>query len=608
MFQSFEDGADPSVGPARLSALRAELARLGVVGFIIPRADEYQGEYVPASAERLAWLTGFTGSAGIAVVLEREAAVFVDGRYTTQVRRQVDTSVFTPVSIAEIRPSAWLGERLGVDQKVGFDPRLHTRAEVRRFEAACHAAGAHLVALDANPLDAVWSDRPAPPLAPITLYPEERAGRSAADKIATLQADLKRKGADAGLLTATDSVAWLFNIRGADIPHIPVALASALVPSEGRPTLYVDARKLTNSVRDALAEIAEIAEIDEPENLSARLAELGHHENAVLIDPNLTPEAYVRAVESAGGELIEADDPVVAEKAVKTPAEVAGSRSAHHRDGMAVARFLAWLEQRGEEGFSEIEAVTALENFRAETGELKEISFDTISGAGPNGAIVHYRVTERTDRRIAPGELFLIDSGGQYLDGTTDITRTVAFGPPSEEMRVRFTQVLKGHIAIARARFPVGTSGAQLDALARISLWQSGHDFDHGTGHGVGAYLSVHEGPQRISKLGHTALEPGMIVSNEPGYYRPDHFGIRIENLVLVTPPAALPGGEREMLGFETLTLAPIDRRLILPRLLSPAEIAWLDSYHLRVQGALAGDLDPETRDWLIGATRPIVG
>lgn len=606
MFQSFEDGADPSVGPKRLALLRAALAEAGVGGFIVPRTDEYQGEYVPACAERLAWLTGFTGSAGIAVVLDGAAAIFVDGRYTTQARRQVDGRAFAHVAIAETRPSEWIEAHLPAGAKLGFDPTLHTRAEVRRFEKACAAAGATLVPLTENPIDTVWTDRPEPPVAPVELHPESLSGRGATDKIAALQGDIARAGADVGLLTATDSIAWLFNIRGNDIPHIPVVLSSALVPADGRPTLFVDPRKLSNAVRDGIEEIADVAQ---PSELAGRLAALGADGRAVLVDPELTPEAHLRAIEAAGGRLVEAQDPILAARAVKTSAEIAGSRAAHHRDGVALVRFLKWLDDRSASGgFGEIEAVTALERFRAETGLLREIAFDTISGAGEHGAIVHYRVTHRTDRRADPGELFLIDSGGQYADGTTDVTRTVPVGTPTDEMKVRFTQVLKGHIAIATARFPVGTSGAQIDALARISLWKAGCDFDHGTGHGVGAYLSVHEGPQRISKLGHAALEPGMIVSNEPGYYKPDHFGIRIENLVLVTTPAPIPGGERDMLAFETITLAPIDRRLIVPSLLGADEIAWLDSYHQRVQGALVGDLDATERAWLIEATRPISG
>lgn len=606
MFQSFEDGADPSVGPERLRLLRAALAKAGVDGFLVPRTDEYQGEYVPACAERLAWLTGFTGSAGIAVVLAGEAAIFVDGRYTMQVRRQVDVDAIAPVAIAETRPSEWLEQRLASGARLGFDPKLHTRAEVRRFQTACETAGAELVALDQNPIDAVWADRPEPPCAPATLHPDSLSGRPASDKIAAVRGEVEKAKADAVLLTATDSIAWLFNVRGGDIPHIPVVLSSAVVPKEGRPTLFVDGRKLSNAVRSGLEDLCDIAD---PADLPGRLTELGEAGSSVLVDMDATPEAQLRAIEAAGGTLVEGSDPVVAMKAVKTEAEIAGSRSAHLRDGVALTRFLHWLDRRSEEGgFGEIEAVTELERLRSDTGALKEISFDTISGAGEHGAIVHYRVTNRTDRRARPGELFLIDSGGQYEDGTTDVTRTVPVGEPSDEMKVRFTQVLKGHIAIATARFPKGTTGAQLDVLARIALWKVGCDFDHGTGHGVGAYLSVHEGPQRISKLGHAALEPGMIVSNEPGYYRPDHFGIRIENLVLVTPPAPVPGGDRDMLGFETLTLAPIDRRLILPALLSADEIAWLDAYHLRVQGALVADLPEAERDWLIAATRPIVG
>jgi len=606
MFQSFEDGADPSVGPERVRLLRGALAEVGVDGFLVPRTDEYQGEYVPACAERLAWLTGFTGSAGIAVVLADEAAIFVDGRYTTQARRQVDVDVIAPVAIAETRPTQWLEKRLAKGAKLGFDPALHTRAEVRRFEAACEKAGAELVALDTNPIDAIWADRLEPPCAPAALYPDALSGRPATDKIAAVQDVVGGKGADAVLLTATDSIAWLFNIRGGDIPHIPVVLATALVPKDGRPTLFVDSRKLSNAVRAGLEEIGEIAESSD---LPAALRSLGDDGRSVLVDMDVTPEAHLRAIEAAGGSLKEGKDPVLAMKAVKTPAEIGGSRAAHQRDGVALTRFLRWLDERAADGgFGEIEAVSALERLRAETGALKEISFDTISGAGEHGAIVHYRVTNRTDRRAQPGELFLIDSGGQYEDGTTDVTRTVPVGEPTDEMKVRFTQVLKGHIAIATARFPKGTSGAQLDVLARIALWKAGCDFDHGTGHGVGAYLSVHEGPQRISKLGHAELEPGMIVSNEPGFYRPDHYGIRIENLVLVTPPESIPGGDRPMLGFETLTLAPIDRRLIVPALLTAAEIAWLDTYHLRVQGALVGDLPEADRAWLIAATRPIAG
>lgn len=605
MFQSFEPPeTDRGATPARVAALRTRLAALGLDGFLVPHADEYQGEYLPAAAERLAFLTGFTGSAGLAIVLSQEAALFVDGRYTLQAADQVDGDLFAIVDSGRTRPSAWLKENLASGAVLGYDPALHTLAEARRFRETVEAAGARLEPVAENPVDAVWTNRPAPPTAEAWLHPDERAGMGAAEKVAAVAEAVRAAGADLAVVPTSEAVAWLFNLRGGDIPHTPVTLARALVPADGRPALFVDGRKLPPPVRDALAAVADVLP---EEAVETRLAETGRAGLRLLVDPQEAPEALARAFETAGGTLVEGDDPVVGLRAVKTAAEIEGARAAHLRDGVALARFLHWLDAAvGTRSLDEIAVAEALEGFRRDTGALREIAFDTIAGAGPNGAIVHYRVNRETSRRLAEGELLLVDSGGQYEDGTTDVTRTIAVGEPTSEMRARFTRVLKGHIAIATARFPEGTTGAQLDALARGDLWRAGLDFDHGTGHGVGSFLSVHEGPQRIAKTGRAALKPGMILSNEPGYYAAGRYGIRIENLVLVTEARVPPGGEREMLAFETLTLAPIDRRLVEPALMTAAEIAWLDAYHARVFGALSGEVDADVRAFLEAACRPL--
>jgi Xaa-Pro aminopeptidase len=604
MFQSFDTMIDPSTGSARCAALRDELARRGLDGFLVPRADAHQGEYVPPSEARLEWLTGFAGSAGMAVVLAREAAIFVDGRYTIQVREQVDTSVFAPQHLIETPPATWLAETVKPGARIGYDPRLHTINGARRLADACADAGAELVAVDDNPLDAVWSDRPASPLGTVTVHPDAFAGEQAAAKIDRMARAVAAARADAFVLTQPDSIAWLFNIRGSDVQHTPLPLSFAVLPAEGRPRIFIDARKLTNASRDHLEALAVI---DGPEALMPALAELGGSGAAVMLDPDWTGAALGEAVAAAGGRVVTGADPVTRAKAVKNAAEIAGARAAHLRDGAAFCRFLAWFDGAVAEGpLDEIAVAEKLESFRAETGALKEISFDSISAAGPNAAICHYRVDRRSNLQIPPDSLFLIDSGGQYQDGTTDITRTIAVGAATREMKRHFTLVLKGHIAIATARFPAGTSGAQLDALARIALWKAGLDFDHGTGHGVGSYLSVHEGPQRIAKTGHVALEPGMIVSNEPGYYRDGSHGIRIENLELVTPAAMIEGGERPMLGFEALTLAPIDRRLVLGDMLTGEERAWFDAYHARVLADIGPLVDAETRTWLEAVTAPL--
>lgn len=604
MFQSFDDASEPAAGPDRLTRLRARLAAEGLDGFLVPRADEHQGEYVPKAAERLAWLTGFTGSAGTCVVLGDEAAVFVDGRYTLQVREQTDGRAYERCHLVDTPPSKWLAARLKPGMRLGYDPMLHTVAQVRRLEKVCAEAGAALVAVAENPVDAVWTDRPAPPVGAVRLQPADFAGPSAAEKIARLEAALEKAGADAAVLTQPDSIAWLLNVRGSDVAHNPVPLAFAILRRGAPPQLFIDGRKLSNAVRAA---VADVAEIGEPAGLLPALEALGGRTARVLVDPDLTADAIARRISAAGGVLVEGQDPVLLPKAVKNAAEIAGTRRAHLRDGAAVTRFLCWLERTAPAGgLDEITVAEALERFRSETGALRDISFDTISGAGAHAALPHYRVTRASNAPLKTGEIYLIDSGGQYEDGTTDITRTVIVGEPTAEMRDRFTRVLAGMIAISTARFPVGTSGAQLDPFARIALWKAGLDFDHGTGHGVGVYLSVHEGPQRISKLGTTPLEAGMILSNEPGYYKAGEYGIRIENLILVTPAEPVEGGERPMHGFETLTYAPIDRRLIEPSLLSPSDRVWLDGYHGEVMRRIGPLLDEETRAWLAGATAPL--
>ena len=593
----------------RLHRLRLELARGNLAGFIVPHADEHQSEYLPPSAERLAWLTGFTGSAGMAIVLRDRAAIFVDGRYTLQVAAEIDADSFTVRHLIENPPSEWLAANAGPGDRIGYAPWLMTVAEVRRFSAACRNAGAELVAVAESPLDAAWTERPMPPTGAVSLHPVVLAGEEASDKIARLQAAIAGRKATAAVLAQADSIAWTFNIRGADIAHNPVALAYAILPAAGKPSLFIDGRKLSNTVRSALADIADIAE---PREIDAALARLGADRAAVLLDPQTTADAIAAAIRDAGGTIVEGSDPAVLPKARKNPTELAGTRRAHLRDGAAMVRFLAWLDRAAADGgLDEIGAAERLAAFRAETATmdgaaLADISFATISGAGPNGAIVHYRVTRETTRRLERAPLSLVDSGGRHRDGPPDIPPPAAIGTPTAEMRDRFTRVLKGMIAIATARFPAGTSGAQLDAFARRALWDAGLDYDHGTGHGVGAFLSVHEGPARISKLGTVPLEPGMILSDEPGYYKTGAFGIRIENLVIVREPEAIPGGERPMLGFETLTFCPIDRRLIDTALLTPAEIAWIDAYHASLPALLGRLLDDGERAWLAAATAPL--
>jgi Xaa-Pro aminopeptidase len=600
-----DDGLDAVPAPAsRLAALRAELKRRDLSGFVVPRADEHQGEYVPRRSQRLAWLTGFSGSAGLAIVLADRAAIFIDGRYTLAVRGQVDTDAFVPHQIPEQSPETWIAENLPKGGKLGFDPWLQTMDGHERFARACQRAGGDFVPVDSNPVDAVWPDRPPAPLAPVLPHPDEFAGESSAAKRTRIAGTVKAKGADVALITAPDSIAWLLNVRGGDVPRTPFALGFALLHGDGHVDLFMDRRKVPDRT---LAWLGNAVTLAPPDELAPALDMLGKVGKRVLVESASAPVWAATRLQAAGVVLIRDADPVALPKACKNAVELEGIRQAHRRDGAAVSGFLGWLARESKTGkLREIEASDRLQALRQETGKLRDLSFDTISGAGPNGAIVHYRASEASQRTLEPGSLYLVDSGGQYRDGTTDITRTVAIGTPSPEMRDRFTRVLKGHIALAMARFPAGTTGSQLDALARYALWQAGLDYDHGTGHGVGAYLSVHEGPHRISKMANNvALQPGMIVSNEPGYYKTDAYGIRIENLVAVRE-ATIEGADRRYLEFETLTLAPIDLACIEPGLLTDAERQWLNDYHRRVHQTVAPQVDETTRTWLAEATRAL--
>ena len=588
-----------------LERLRGELKRRDLGGFIVPRADEHQGEYVPACAQRLAWLTGFTGSAGLAIVLTDAAAIWVDGRYTLQVRAEVDVAAFETLHITDNPPVEWLATRVPRGARIGFDPRLHVEDQVGRFRRAVERAGGGLVALDDNPLDAVWSDRPPPPLGPVRPHDLAFAGRSATDKRADIAAGLKRDGIAAAVLTAPDSLAWLLNIRGSDVPHTPLPLGFGIIHADESVALFIDPRKLLPETREQLGNAVTVAPAD---GFGPALDKLGADKAKVLVDAGQSSAWVLDRLSGAGAELVRGADPCALPKACKNPVELDGTRAAHRRDGAALTRFMAWLAARvGQGSVTEIEASDRLEEFRRADARFRDLSFPTISGAGPNGAIVHYRASPATERALEPGQLYLVDSGAQYLDGTTDVTRTIAIGTPSAEQRDRFTRVLKGHIALATARFPSGTTGSQLDTLARRPLWDAGLDFDHGTGHGVGSYLSVHEGPQRISKVPNTvALKPGMILSDEPGYYKTGGYGIRIENLIVVQPETSFAAPEREMLAFETLTFAPIDLALVEPALMTPPELAWLNAYHARVREIVAPQVDAATARWLEQATRSI--
>ena len=608
MFQTFESESDPSKGAERVAQLRGWLAERSLDGFLVPRADEHQGEYVAARSERLRWLTGFAGSAGVALVLADKALVFVDGRYTLQVRDQADMAVFTPESLVDNPPSTWIGENLAKGARIGFDPRLHTIADARALRAAAARAGGEMVALDINPIDVLWTDQPAPPLEPVTIHPIAFAGERARDKLARLADAIGRQGATHCVLTDPSSLAWTFNIRGGDVPHTPLALGFAVLGADGRHSLFMDKRKMGIETE---AYLTQLCDLHPPRRLEPELARLAAEDAAIALDPALAADRLRTIVEEGGGKVVQAPDPARLPRAAKNAAEVAGTRAAHRRDGAAVVEFLAWLDAQAPGSVDEIAAVTRLEECRRAAGEaaqmpLRDVSFDTISGAGPNGAIIHYRVSHATNRRLGAGELFLLDSGAQYQDGTTDITRTVAIGEPTEEMRERATIVLKGMIGISLLRFPAGTRGCDIDAVARLAHWKAGIDYAHGTGHGVGSFLSVHEGPQRIAKTGTEKLVEGMILSNEPGYYKPGHYGIRLENLILVTAAGPIDGGDIAMHGFETLTLAPFDRRLVAPWLMTKEELAWLDAYHARVLAEIGPLVGGATLAWLEAATAPL--
>lgn len=596
MWQDFSNAADPGAAAPRVAALRDLMARKGLDAVIVPRADAYQGEYVADADARLRWLTGFSGSAGFAIVTALQAGVFIDGRYRVQVRAETDPAIFTPVPWPETSAAVWLREALPHGGALGFDAWLHSRAEIEALARGLDGSGITLRAI-ANPVDAIWPDRPAPPQGVARVHDPALAGASSDERRDVVAQALRAAGQGATVLTLPDSIAWLLNIRGADIPRNPVVQAFATVDAEGRVGLYADPAKFDAQVRAHLGNGVTIAP---PDQFAAGLEALP---GVVRLDPDSAPEAVFRALEAAGREIARDRDPVALPKARKTPAELAGMRAAHHRDAVAMIRALAWIDAQVPGQFSEIDVVRALEGFRRDAGAI-DISFDTICGAGPNGAIVHYRVTEATNRIIRPGDLLLLDSGGQYPDGTTDITRTIATGPASEVARDAYTRVLQGMIGLSRLRFPRGMAGRDIEAVARAPLWTAGMDFDHGTGHGVGAALCVHEGPLRISRRSELPLEPGMIFSNEPGYYREGEWGIRIENLIAVEP-AASPDG-RDMLGFETLTLVPIDRRLIEPGMLSRAETAWLDAYHARVRAKILPLLPEGLRGWLEQATAPL--
>lgn len=589
----------------RVARLRAELTQRGIDGFLVPRADEHQGEYVPPSAERLAWLTGFTGSAGLAIVMANCAAIFIDGRYTLQVRDETPAAVFEYRHLIEQPATEWIASAVGAGQKLGYDPKLTTPNQAARYRRAAARAGAELVPLADNPVDAVWSERPSPPKAPVVPHALQFAGRSSDDKRQALAAQLREQKQDAMVIAEPDCIAWLLNVRGGDLKYTPQPLSFAVLHSDGTCDWFLDPDKADQVLVESLGnDVARHA----PEGFEPALAELGFKKKTVRIDPDTVSEWIRATLEDHGAAVSFGQDLCLTERARKSQVEIDGMRNAHIRDGVALVRFLAWLDAEAPSGtVSEIGAADYLEACRRSGEHFKGLSFPTISGSGPNGAIVHYRVTPKTDRTLQTGELYLVDSGAQYLDGTTDVTRTVAIGPSTDAMRYAFTRVLKGHIAIATARFPVGTSGSQLDPFARRALWEAGLDYDHGTGHGVGSYLSVHEGPHRIAKAPNSvALKPGMVVSNEPGYYKSGAFGIRLENLVLVVAADPPPGAERELLSFETLTLAPIDRRLIVAEMLDDAERVWLDAYHRRVRDVLTPLVDDGVAAWLDQATNAI--
>ncbi|WP_298356588.1 aminopeptidase P family protein [uncultured Litoreibacter sp.] len=592
MFQTFQATTSPEQGPPRLKALREALEKEGFDAFIVPRADAHQGEYVADRDARLSWLTGFTGSAGFCVVLQDVAGVFVDGRYRVQVKEQVDTSYFTPVHWPETKPEDWLKEQL-TSGKVAFDPWLFTKLQIDEITEGLKGTDITLVPT-ANFVDAIWEDQPAAPAGKVEAYPIELSGKRSPDKRQEIAEKLRDKGHTAAILTLPDSICWLLNIRGTDIPRIPIVQCFAVIHADARVDLFIEQTRVDHLGPDPAITVKP------PDSFADAIAQL---DGPVRVGAGSAPLAVSQILQQAEVEIAYAMDPCILRKACKNETEISGTKQAHIRDAQAMVRFLAWLDAQTPGTFTEIDVATSLEGFRAQTNALRDVSFETISGAGPNGAIVHYRVTDDTNRTVEDGDLMLVDSGGQYVDGTTDITRTIPIGQPTEEQKKCFTLVLQGMIAISQARFPRGVAGRDLDALARAPLWRHGLDYDHGTGHGVGTYLSVHEGPQRLSRMSEVPLKEGMILSNEPGYYREGAFGIRIENLIVVQQAAKL-GDNRDQLSFETITWVPIDRRLIATDMLAPHERDWINAYHAEIANKIS--VEGAAKDWLEAATAPL--
>ncbi|HEU0117085.1 MAG TPA: aminopeptidase P family protein [Alphaproteobacteria bacterium] len=587
----------------RLTRLRAELDKAGLDGFLVPMADEFQSEYVPASAQRILFLSGFSGSSGFIIVLKNKAGFFTDGRYTLQASQQLTGDLFEVMDSGVKAPSEWLAANTSKGMKIGYDPWLHTSEGIDRLTKAITKSGAELVPVEKNPVDTVWTDRPAPPAGLIYAYDLTYAGKSSADKRGVIATQLQKKNLAAAVITDPASVAWLLNVRGSDVPNTPLPLSYAIIRASGRVKWFVNPRKLTGGLQQQLTSQVDVEDVTQ---FPYALDQLGKESDAIRIDPAEAPSSAVERLRAAGAKLDLGEDPCILPKACKNPTELEGMRACHRRDGAALVKFFSWLEKELLSGtVTELTAEEKLAEFRSTNNLYRGPSFDTISGAGGHGAIVHYRATQNTNRKLESGQLYLLDSGGQYLDGTTDVTRTVAIGAPSAEMRDRFTRVLKGHIALASIKFPEGTSGAELDVLARQPLWDAGLDFNHGTGHGVGNYLGVHEGPQGISKRNKVPLRPGMVVSNEPGYYKAGQYGIRIENLQAVIEAVEL-GTERKMFGFETLTLAPIDRRLIEVDMLNANERNWINNYHVRVRETIRPLVDGDAVKWLTDATKAI--
>lgn len=595
-------GHDIETFKKRLLNLRRELKNKNITGFMVPLADEHQGEYIPKNAQRLTWLTGFTGSAGIAIVLNTKAAIFVDGRYTLQANMQVNKNLFQINSLTQKTLNTWISETLTSGSKLGFDSWLHTPDDINRLKESCDKAGIELTALDTNPIDTIWTNQPCPPLTPVVIMDSALTGQTSPNKRARISKKLKRNSLAACVLTAPDSIAWLANIRGNDVPYTPFCLAFAIFYSDGSLDIYSDPRKFSTNIREKLG--PNIRVLPNKDFLPA-LRAMGKKNSKVGIDYSSSAEIIKNTLTLSGATVQRISDPCQLPKAKKNPIELDGIRKAHLRDGIALTKFLAWvMENSPNNNLTELSAATKLEGFRREEKNIQGLSFPTISGMGPNAAIVHYRATKESNRKFEQNSLYLVDSGAQYLDGTTDVTRTVAIGIPTDEMKDRFTRVLKGHIALATAVFPKGTTGSQLDILARLPLWEIGLDYNHGTGHGVGSYLGVHEGPQRISKQpNHIALEPGMVISNEPGYYKPNEYGIRIENLVTVMEASNqsfdIKRDDHSLLCFETLTLVPIDLKLIEKKLLNTREINWVNTYHQKIRESLAPLLDTKTQGWL---------